>query len=83
MDLAKQLVNVFTRMVRADGGRLQILSVEDRNIRLGYSPGVDEDCATGACVLPHLELQEMMREWLSRRDPAASVSVQLIKKADA
>ena len=83
MDVAKQLVDSFARMVRIDGGSLQILSVEGSNIRLGYTPGVDPECASGACVLPHLELQEMMREWLSRRDPGANVSVQLIKRADA
>jgi hypothetical protein len=83
MDVAKQLVDSFARMVRMDGSRLQILSVEGRNIRLGYTPGVDVECTTGACVLPHLELQEMMREWLSRRDPGANVSVQLVKKTDA
>jgi hypothetical protein len=83
METAQQLVDSFARMVRMDGGSLHILSAEQGRIRLGYTPGVDEECATGACVLPHLELQEMMREWLSRRDPAATVSVQLIKKADA
>lgn len=83
MDVAQQLVDSFARMVRMDGGSLQILSAEAGKIRLGYSSGVDETCATGACVLPHLELQDMMREWLSRRDPTATVSIQLIKKTDA
>jgi hypothetical protein len=83
MDIAQQLVTSFAHMVRIDGGSLQILSVQDRDIRLGYTPGVNTECVTGACVLPHLELQEMMREWLSRRDPGANVSIQLVKKADA
>jgi hypothetical protein len=82
MDVAKQLVDSFARMVRMDGGTLTILSVEGRNILLGYTPGADVECTTGACVLPHVELQEMMREWLSRRDPGANVSVQLVRKAD-
>ena len=54
MEVAQQLVNSFARMVRMDGGSLQILSAEGGKIRLGYTPGVDEECTTGACVLPHL-----------------------------
>lgn len=83
MEVAQQLVDSFARMVRMDGGSVQILSADAGKIRLGYTPGVDEECTTGACVLPHLELQEMMREWLSRRAPEATVSIQLIRKADA
>lgn len=81
MNIAQELIGAFSRIIRMDGGEIEILSVEGNAIRFGYTPGTDEECATGACVLPHLELQEMMREWLTRRDPAASVSIKLMKKA--
>jgi len=83
MPLAQQLIDSFARIVRANGGAISILAADGDKIRLGYSPGVDEECTTGQCVLPHLELQEMMREWLSRRAPGATVSVQLMKNSDA
>lgn len=79
MTIAQQLVDSFARIVRADGGDLEILSVEDARIRLAYRPGHDEECTTGQCVLPHLELQQMMREWLDRRSPGTSVVVSLKK----
>ncbi len=80
MTIADELVAAFARIIRMDGGDIRILDAEGAAIRLAYTPGTDEECTTGACVLPHLELQEMMREWLARRDPAASVSIRLEKK---
>ena len=83
METAQQLVANFVRMVRADGGSLELLSAEGGKIRVGYAPGHDEECTTGACILPHVELQQMMTEWLARRDPSATVIVQLVKKPEA
>lgn len=74
-DVARQLLDSFARIVRSDGGSIEIVSAEDDKIVIAYAAGTDEDCESGACVLPHLELQDMMREWLSRRAPGCSVVV--------
>ena len=75
MTIAGQLIDNFGRIARADGGRLSLISEDERRITIGYAPGRDPECADGACVLPHLELQEMMAEWLARRAPETTVIV--------
>ena len=76
--VADTLVAQFDRMVRRDGGQLALLGVEGDVIRVGYRTGADPGCADGACVLPHLELQQLMGETLARRDPALRVVVEVI-----
>jgi Fe-S cluster biogenesis protein NfuA len=78
MALAETLVAQFERMVRRDGGSLSLLGVEDGVIRVGYRMGADPTCEDGACILPHLELQDLMNETAARREPGAKVVVQLI-----
>ena len=73
MTLADQLIESFARIVRADGGRLTLLAAGEDRIELSYAAGHDPDCASGACTLPHLELQDMMAEWLSRRAPGTRI----------
>jgi len=77
--VADTLVAQFERMVRRDGGQLSLLGVEDDVIRVGYRAGADPNCADGACVLPHLELQQLMGETLARRDPALRVVVEVVE----
>jgi hypothetical protein len=78
METATKLVAQFDRMVRGDGGHLELLGVDDGVIRVGYRPGVDPTCEDGVCVLPGAELQAMMTETLARRDPSLSVVVEPI-----
>ncbi|MCL4716426.1 MAG: NifU family protein [Hyphomonadaceae bacterium] len=78
--LAETLVAQFERMVRRDGGEISLLGVEDGLIRVGYRPGSAEECESGACVLPHLELQTLMRESLARRAPEMRLRVELQNK---
>jgi Fe-S cluster biogenesis protein NfuA len=78
MALADILVAQFERMVRRDGGSLTLLGVEDGVIRVGYRLGADPTCEDGACVLPHIELQDLMNETAARREPGAKVVVQLL-----
>jgi Fe-S cluster biogenesis protein NfuA len=78
-EVARQLLDSFARIVRSDGGSIEIVSAENDRIVVAYAAGADEECESGACVLPHLELQEMMREWLSRRAPGCSVVVTLVR----
>jgi Fe-S cluster biogenesis protein NfuA len=75
---AETLVKQFDRMVKRDGGSLSLLGVEDGVIRVGYRLGPDPSCESGACVLPQVELQELMSESLARRDPSLRVVVQLL-----
>ena len=80
MSIAQQLIDSFARMVRADGGELSLISEQEGRVELGYAPGHDPECADGACVLPHVELQEMMSEWLGRKAPGMIVVVRLAQK---
>lgn len=75
---AKAVVDQFQHMVRRDGGVLSLLGVEEGVMRVGYRPGADPTCENGACVMPHLELQELMNETVARREPAMRVVVQLV-----
>ena len=76
MGVAETLVTQFSRMVERDGGKLRLIEVDGNNIRLGYKAGHDPDCTDdGACVLPHVELQDMIAETLKRRAPEMQVVV--------
>jgi Fe-S cluster biogenesis protein NfuA len=79
MDIAATLVSQFDRMVKRDGGAVSLLGVDDGVIRVAYRPGADATCDTDACVLPHLELQQLMSETLARRDAALRVVVELAR----
>jgi hypothetical protein len=79
MDIAATLVSQFDRMVRRDGGSVALLGVDDGVIRVAYRPGVDQACDTDACVMPHIELQQLMAETLARRDASLRVEVELAR----
>jgi hypothetical protein len=72
------VVEQFARMVSRDGGDLSLLGVEGDTIRVGYRMGADPDCIDGVCVLPALEVQQLMNETLVRRDPSLRVVVEVI-----
>ncbi len=74
-DVAAGLVAQFDRMVRRDGGSLELVGEEGDLITVGYRPGVDPTCVEGACVLPEHELQQLMAETLRRRQPGLRVEV--------
>jgi hypothetical protein len=77
MSVAENIVQQFGRMVQRDGGALRLIGVEGNLIRLGYKAGHDPACTDdGACILPHVELQEMIAETLARRAPDMKVSVE-------
>jgi hypothetical protein len=82
MGVATALASQFDRMVRGDGSSVSLLGVEDGVIRVGYRPGVDPECADGACVMPHRELEQLMGETLARRDPNLRVVVELLPASD-
>jgi hypothetical protein len=78
MGPAEKLVEQFQRMVERDGSSLSLLGVDGAVVRVGYRLGVDPECTDGACVMPHLELQQLMQETLTRRDPTLSVVVEIV-----
>jgi Fe-S cluster biogenesis protein NfuA len=78
MTVAETLVRQFDQMVRRDGGSVSLLAVDGDVVRVGYRPGTDETCTDDSCVMPHLELQELMGETLARRDPSLRVVVELL-----
>jgi len=71
MSVAQTLVQQFDRMVRPDGGSLELIAADADVVRVRYRPGAPpEDCETGACALPGEELRQLMSEALARRAPA-------------
>jgi hypothetical protein len=78
MSTADDLISQFDRMVRRDGGLLSLLSFDGNVIRVGYKLGSDPNCADDVCVLPHVELQQLMAETLARRDPSLRVVVEAV-----
>jgi Fe-S cluster biogenesis protein NfuA len=76
--VADSLVEQFDRMVRRDGGELSLLGVEGGVVRVGYRVGVDPTCTDGSCVLPQVELQQLMSETLARRQPELEVIVEVM-----
>jgi hypothetical protein len=79
MSLAQTLVDQFGRMVSRDGGELSLLGEDGKVIRIGYRLGVDPTCEDGACVMPHVELEQLMNETASRRDPDVRVTVEVLR----
>jgi Fe-S cluster biogenesis protein NfuA len=76
--LAETLVRQFDQMVRRDGGSVRLLGVDGPVVRVGYHPGVDPTCDGDACVMPQVELEQLMGETLARRDPALRLVVELV-----
>jgi hypothetical protein len=65
---AELVVEHFDEIVKPDGGSVRLLARDGNTLRVGYSPGVNEECAT--CVIPAEQLGEMMRDLLRDHDPA-------------
>jgi Fe-S cluster biogenesis protein NfuA len=77
-EVARSLVRQFDQMVKRDGSTVELVGVDGGVVRVAYRPGVDPTCEDGACVMPHLELQDLMGETLARRDPDLRVVVELV-----
>jgi len=79
MSLAQTLVQQFDRMVRPDGGSLELLGTDAGVVRVRYRPGSPpEDCDSGTCALPGDELRQLMSEALARRDPALRLELETV-----
>jgi Fe-S cluster biogenesis protein NfuA len=77
--VASTLVEQFDRMVKRDGGELSLLGLEGDVVRVGYRLGFDPTCTDGVCVMPHLELEQLMKETLRRRHPELAVVVEVLQ----
>ena len=61
MSVARTLVQQFDRMVRPDGGSVELVAAESGVLRVRYRPGAArEECASGTCALPGEELREQL-----------------------
>ena len=79
MSVAQTLVQQFDRMVRSDGGSLELLEAEAGVVRVRYRPGTPpEDCESGACAMPGEELRLMMGEALARRDASLRLVLEVV-----
>jgi hypothetical protein len=74
-EVAEQLVEQFDRMVRRDGGSLTIASLEGGTLRVLHRAGSDAACEGDVCVLPSIEIQQMMTEVLERRGSHLRIEV--------
>ena len=73
--VAEQLVEQFDRMVRRDGGSLTIASLEEGTLRVLHHAGSDPACEGDVCVLPSVEIEQMMTEVLERRGSHLRIEV--------
>ncbi len=64
---AKLVVEHFDEIVKPDGGSVRLLGREGDQLRVGYNPGTNEECAS--CTISADQLAEMMRELLRDHDP--------------
>ena len=67
---AALVIEHFDEIVKPDGGAVRLLARDGEVLRVGYTPGVNEECAT--CVLSAAELAEMMRDLLRDHDPGVN-----------
>lgn len=77
-EFAEALVAQFSRMVARGGGSLELLGTEGDVIRIGYRLGGDPTCEDGTCVLPDVELEQLMNETVRRRDHSLRVEVRRV-----
>jgi hypothetical protein len=78
VSVAQTLVQQFDRMVRPDGGSVELVAAEADVVRVRYRPGAPpEDCESGACALPGEELRQLMSEALARRAPALRLELEV------
>jgi hypothetical protein len=84
MSLAQILVQQFDRMVRPDGGSVELIEADASVIRVRYRPGAPpDDCDSGACALPGEELRQLMGEALARRDPSLRLELETVSAGDS
>lgn len=69
-DGAVLVVEHFDEIVKPDGGEVRLLARDGGTLRVGYSPGSNEECAT--CVLSVEELAAMMKDLLRDHDPGVA-----------
>jgi len=62
----EQVVAHFDQIVKPDGGSVKLLAREGETLRVSYSPGVNEECAS--CVIPGPDLANMMKELVREQD---------------
>ena len=61
-----QVVAHFDEIVKPDGGSVRLLDRQGDTLRVAYSPGSNEECAT--CVIPGPDLANMMKELVREQD---------------
>ena len=64
---AELVVGHFDEIVKPDGGSVRLLAREGDQLRVGYKPGTNEECAS--CTISPDQLAEMMRDLLRDHDP--------------
>ena len=66
-DKVETVLDLFRRMVSADGGALELVSVEGGTARIRYTPGHNEECPD--CVHTAQDVLDMLRGSLEIHAP--------------
>lgn len=75
MNPGEQIVFEFQRLVQRDGGLLTLRSFDGSAMTIEYRAGQAAHCDSNQCVLPHLELEELINETVQRRYPDCKVII--------
>lgn len=76
---AELVVAHFDEIVKPDGGSVRILGRDGEKLRVGYFPGVNEECET--CIIEPDALAGMMQDLL--RDHAPDITEVVIEEIAA
>ena len=63
----EKVLGLFRQILSTDGGKLDLVSVEDGTAKLRYTPGHNEECPE--CVLTPESLQAMIQESMQVHAP--------------
>jgi len=63
----EKVLALFRQIISTDGGKLELVSLEDDTARLRYTPGQNEECPE--CVLTPESLQAMVQESMQVHAP--------------
>ena len=71
----EKVLTLFRQIIATDGGRLDLVDLQDGTAKLRYTPGQNEECPE--CVMTPESLQQMVQESMQVHAPHIT-SVELV-----